>query len=144
MTTTTPNPSGDPVGEAAALRERLSHLSAASLRINESLDLDKVLQDVLDSARSLAGARYGVLAIMDDSGQVEALPGHDAAWPRRGCAGTAARHPGNGVRIGGRNGPRLGPGGLRLLGQALLACSNKAALRESSDISGILGAMHPV
>ena len=33
--------------ENAALRERLSRLSEASLRINESLDLDTVLQGVL-------------------------------------------------------------------------------------------------
>ena len=59
--------------ESDTLRERLSRLSEASLRINESLDLDTVLQDVLDSARSLAGARYGVLAVLDDSEQVEAL-----------------------------------------------------------------------
>ena len=67
--TTTPNPSTSPAGEAAALRERLSRLSAASLRINESMELDTVLQDVLDSARSLAGARYGVLDVLDDAGQ---------------------------------------------------------------------------
>ena len=35
--------------ENAALRERLSRLSEASLRINESLDLDTVLQGILDS-----------------------------------------------------------------------------------------------
>ena len=37
--------------ENRALRERLSRLSAASLRINESLEFDTVLQEVLDSAR---------------------------------------------------------------------------------------------
>ena len=41
--------------EIKALRDRLSRLSEASLRINESLDLDTVLQGVLDSARSLTG-----------------------------------------------------------------------------------------
>ena len=45
---TTPNTSKRAAGEAAALRERLSRLSAASLRINESMELDTVLQDVLD------------------------------------------------------------------------------------------------
>ena len=35
-----------------ALRDRLSRLSEASLRINESLDFDTVLQGVLESARS--------------------------------------------------------------------------------------------
>ena len=42
-----------------ALRDRLSRLSEASLRINESLDFDTVLKGVLDSARSLTEARYG-------------------------------------------------------------------------------------
>ncbi len=56
--------------DLAALRERLSRLSAASLRINESLDFDTVLQDVLDSARSLTAARYGVMTLLDDAGRV--------------------------------------------------------------------------
>ena len=56
--------------ENGALRDRLSRLSEASLRINESLDLDTVLQGVLDSARSLTGARYGVLTLLDDSGGI--------------------------------------------------------------------------
>ena len=56
--------------ENEALRERLSRLSEASLRINQSLDLDTVLQGVLDSARSLTGARYGVITLLDDSGEV--------------------------------------------------------------------------
>ena len=43
--------------EIETLRERLSRLSDASLRINESLDFDQVLQGALDSARSLTGAR---------------------------------------------------------------------------------------
>ena len=47
--------------EIAAMRDRLSRLSEASLRINESLDFDTVLQGVLDSARSLTGARYGAV-----------------------------------------------------------------------------------
>ena len=54
--------------EVEALRHRLSRLSAASLRINASLDFDTVLQGVLDSARSLTGARYGVLTL-DDAGR---------------------------------------------------------------------------
>ncbi len=57
--------------QIAALRERLSRLSDASLRINESLDLDAVLQGVLDSARALTGARYALITTLDDSGQVE-------------------------------------------------------------------------
>ncbi len=53
------------------LRERLSRLSEASLRINESLDFDDVLQGVLDSARALTGARYGVLTLHDGDGEVQ-------------------------------------------------------------------------
>ena len=37
-------------GPDPARGDRLSRLSEASLRINESLDMDTVLQEVLDSA----------------------------------------------------------------------------------------------
>ena len=47
--------------EMEALRDRLSRLSEASLRINESLDLDTVLQEVVDSARVLTDSPYGVI-----------------------------------------------------------------------------------
>ena len=55
----------------AALRDRLSRLSEASLRINESLQLDEVLPRVLDSARELTGARYSVITTVDDAGRLE-------------------------------------------------------------------------
>ena len=61
----------DPMREIAALRERLSRLSEASLHITEDLDLDVVLQGVLDGARSLTGARMGGVTILDDSGQLQ-------------------------------------------------------------------------
>lgn len=54
-----------------ALRNRLSRLGEASLRINESLEFDAVLQEVLDSARSLTGARYGLMVLLDDEGRVQ-------------------------------------------------------------------------
>ena len=57
--------------ENGDLRQRLSRLSEASLRINESLDFDDVLQGVLDSARSLTGARYGVIVLHGDGGIAE-------------------------------------------------------------------------
>ena len=57
--------------ENAALRDRLAQLSAASLRINESLDFDTVLQEVLDSARALTGACYGIITTLDEAGQAE-------------------------------------------------------------------------
>ena len=55
------------------LEERLSRLSAASLRINEDLDFETTLQNVLDSARELTGARYGVFASMDQRGTLDAV-----------------------------------------------------------------------
>ncbi len=57
--------------ENEALRERLTRLSEASLRINESLDFDTVLQGVLDAARSLTDARYGVMTLHDEDGRVQ-------------------------------------------------------------------------
>ena len=56
--------------EVAALRERLSALSAAILRVNASLDLDTVLGKVLESARGLTDARYGIITTIDDTGEV--------------------------------------------------------------------------
>ena len=52
--------------ENEALRDRLALLGEAGLRISESLDFDVVLQGVLDAARSLTGARYGVLTLLDE------------------------------------------------------------------------------
>ena len=49
--------------ENRALRERLARLGEASLRINESLDFDTVLQEVVDSARALTASRYGAITI---------------------------------------------------------------------------------
>ncbi len=59
--------------ENAALRDRLSRLSQASLRINESLDFDGVLQEVVDSARAITDARFGGLTTVDGSGQLESF-----------------------------------------------------------------------
>ena len=46
--------------EAQGMRERLSRLNEASLRINENLDFDTVLQGVLYLARTLSQTRYGL------------------------------------------------------------------------------------
>ena len=54
--------------ENEALRERISALSAASLRISASLDLETVLNEVVESARSLTGARFGAIATIDEAG----------------------------------------------------------------------------
>ncbi len=58
----------EPVQEPEG-QDRLSRLSQASLRINESLDLDSVLQEVVDGARALTGSRYGVLTTLDGTGR---------------------------------------------------------------------------
>ena len=61
-------PADDLMRENQALRERLSRLSEASLRINESLDPDTVLQEVMDNARTLTAARFGAITTLDDEG----------------------------------------------------------------------------
>ena len=63
------NKSNEIDSEIQALRERLSTLSAAVLRVNSSLDLDTVLREILASTRDLAGARYGVITSIDETGQ---------------------------------------------------------------------------
>ena len=57
--------------DIAELRDRLARLSEASLRISEDLDFNSVLQGVLDSARFLTGARYGVITLQDEGGIAE-------------------------------------------------------------------------
>ena len=59
------------VREIEALRHRLSQLSAASLHINASLDFDTVLQEILNSARSLTDACYGVIVLLADAGGIQ-------------------------------------------------------------------------
>jgi len=53
------------------LRERMSRLSAAALRINASLEVGTVLEEIVESARELTGARYGAIVSLDDSGGPE-------------------------------------------------------------------------
>ena len=57
--------------ENATLRARISALSAASLRISASLDLQTVLNEVVESARALTGARYGAITTIDEAGVPE-------------------------------------------------------------------------
>ena len=54
--------------ENAALRQRVARLSAASLRIGSSLDLDTVLREIAESARALTGARYAAIVTVDEAG----------------------------------------------------------------------------
>ena len=57
--------------ENGASGDRASRLSAAILRVSASLDLPTVLQEVVESARALTGARMGVITTIDPSGGVE-------------------------------------------------------------------------
>ncbi len=56
--------------ENAALRDRLSRLSQASLRITEDLEPSAVLQGVVDGARSLTRARTAGITALDERGQL--------------------------------------------------------------------------
>ena len=56
--------------EIETLRDRLSGLSEAGVRITQDLDLDTVLQEVVDAGRSLTGARISGLTILDEAGEL--------------------------------------------------------------------------
>ena len=55
------------------LRARMLGLTDAILRISEDLDVDVVLQEVVDTARALTGARYGAIVTLDDAGELQDL-----------------------------------------------------------------------
>ncbi len=56
--------------ENRSLRDRIVRLNEATLRVNASLDLNTVLQEIVDSVRALTGARYGVIATTDEAGAI--------------------------------------------------------------------------
>ena len=56
--------------EATVLRERISRLSAAILRIGGSLEVDTVLRTTAEEARALTNARFGAVALSDENGSV--------------------------------------------------------------------------
>ena len=56
--------------DVTSLRDRLSKLSEATLRLSEDHDLDSVLEGAVDNARALTGAQYGVLLVYGESGDV--------------------------------------------------------------------------
>ena len=63
--------SGDPRRQIEALRERISTLSAAILRITSTLDLDTVLAEAVESAPGLTGASRGAVVIVGAAGAPE-------------------------------------------------------------------------
>ena len=58
-------------GRTGPSDERISRLSAAILRISQSLDLATVLEEVVEGARALTGARSGVITTIEERGQVQ-------------------------------------------------------------------------
>ena len=56
--------------EVDRLRSRLVMMSEVSRRITQSWDLNTVLQEVVDGARSLTDARYGAVGVLDASGRI--------------------------------------------------------------------------
>lgn len=59
--------------ENERLRSRLSRLTEAILRISQDLELEMVLQEVADSARTLTDASYAAITTQDDSGELQDL-----------------------------------------------------------------------
>ena len=57
--------------ENEALRNRISILSDAVLRISASLDVDTVLSEIAENARALTGARGAVITAFDHAGQID-------------------------------------------------------------------------
>jgi signal transduction histidine kinase len=64
---TPPRPSR-PSGDNRRLEDRFRHLVAASARIFSQHTLPAVLQEVVDDARSIVGARYAALALLAPDG----------------------------------------------------------------------------
>ena len=55
--------------EATRIRERFERLLAAGVTIFSRHDLDHVLQEVVDAAREVVGARYAALGVLGPDGQ---------------------------------------------------------------------------
>ena len=71
ISTDTTTESAGPKRGALELSGRLADLVEACLRVSESLETETVLQRVIDNARWLTSARYGVLLAYNASGEVE-------------------------------------------------------------------------
>ena len=57
--------------EIETLRSRFAKVSEVNRRVAEIWDLDAVLQEIVDGARTLTDARYGAVGVFDGSGQIE-------------------------------------------------------------------------
>lgn len=56
--------------EVETLRARFTKLSEVGRRITEIWDLDVVLQEIVDGARTLTGAKYGAVGVFDNTGRL--------------------------------------------------------------------------
>ena len=57
--------------ENEALRNRISTLSAAALRVSTSLDVNTVLNEIVESGCTLTGADYAAIMAVDKAGQIQ-------------------------------------------------------------------------
>lgn len=62
---------GDVTGPGPQVEDRSSALLRAALALSERRTLAEVLSLILTSARALAGASYGAIAVYDERGQIE-------------------------------------------------------------------------
>ena len=69
------------------LRSQLSLLSKLMRRVASSLELERVLQDVVEAACELTAARYGALALVDATGEFQRLFTHGLNARERGTLG---------------------------------------------------------
>ena len=103
--------------ENEVLRERLTRLSEASLRINEPLEFDAVLQGVLDAARSLTDACYGVMTFDDDDAVVQNFLSSGITAEEASAVWQILTAPGIYERLAGIAGPVRHPDMLGLLSE---------------------------
>ncbi|MDE2992809.1 MAG: hypothetical protein OXU67_02905 [Chloroflexota bacterium] len=104
----------DALGRAVeARRHRPSRFSAASRRVNASLDCATVLPGVLDAARPLTGARYGLSTRLDDATAGQPPLRHEGTG---GAAGSRAGRWGATLRL--RERPAVSAAGLSPTGQS--------------------------
>lgn len=64
-----PKPHEDAHVETSRVRERFERLLSAGIAISSEHALDRVLQQVVESARSVVGATYAALGVLADDGQ---------------------------------------------------------------------------
>ena len=82
---------GETNREVQLLRERNSALCGAILRIGSSLDQATVLQEIVDSARALTGARYGIIVTIDETARSGSSPSPPGSAPRTNASSWSGR-----------------------------------------------------